>query len=208
MIDGLSRFKVQRGAASLRKCTYLLRVLEIQLSRKRSLEVGPEELTMPDTPKKEGHVHAACATAGDTASRPVYAAPAVVCRIRRRSCRSPACAPWRPVLRPWGMIIGEHKAKLSTTKGFLRWNALSQYRAPCSSPKRDLVAARLCSHFFSCLVADSRTSASSKSIGEWMQTHDTDAFDDKSLYSPSFNVAPQSFQPVVRLSPATPANAS
>jgi putative SOS response-associated peptidase YedK len=35
-----------------------------------------------------------------------------------------------------------------------------------------------------------------------MQTHDTNVFDDSYL-APSYNVAPQSFQPVVRLSPDT-----
>ena len=38
-------------------------------------------------------------------------------------------------------------------------------------------------------------------IAEWMQTHNTDVFDesDETNLAPSFNVAPQSFQPVVRL---------
>jgi putative SOS response-associated peptidase YedK len=38
-----------------------------------------------------------------------------------------------------------------------------------------------------------------------MQTHDTNVFDefDDSYLAPSYNVAPQSFQPVVRLSPET-----
>src|ERR1700733_4406521 len=35
-------------------------------------------------------------------------------------------------------------------------------------------------------------------ITEWMETHNTDVFDDSYL-APSYNVAPQSFQPVVRL---------
>ena len=39
-------------------------------------------------------------------------------------------------------------------------------------------------------------------IAEWMQTHDTNVFDD-SYFEPSYNVAPQSFQPVVRLDPET-----
>jgi putative SOS response-associated peptidase YedK len=39
-------------------------------------------------------------------------------------------------------------------------------------------------------------------IAEWMQTHDMNVFDD-SYFAPSFNVAPQSLQPVVRLSPDT-----
>ena len=42
-------------------------------------------------------------------------------------------------------------------------------------------------------------------IAEWMQTHDTNVFDefDDSYLAPSYNVALQSFQPVVRLSPET-----
>jgi putative SOS response-associated peptidase YedK len=39
-------------------------------------------------------------------------------------------------------------------------------------------------------------------IAEWMQAHDTNVFDD-SYFAPSYNVAPQSLQPVVRLSPDT-----
>ena len=39
-------------------------------------------------------------------------------------------------------------------------------------------------------------------IAEWMQTHNTDVFDDSYL-APSYNVAPQSFQPVVRLDSET-----
>jgi putative SOS response-associated peptidase YedK len=39
-------------------------------------------------------------------------------------------------------------------------------------------------------------------IAEWMQTHDTNVFDDSYL-APSYNVAPQTLQPVVRLSPET-----
>ncbi len=35
-----------------------------------------------------------------------------------------------------------------------------------------------------------------------MQTHDTNVFDD-SYFEPSYNIAPQSFQPVVRLDPET-----
>jgi len=35
-----------------------------------------------------------------------------------------------------------------------------------------------------------------------MQTHDTNVFDDSS-FEPSYNIAPQSFQPVVRLDPET-----
>jgi putative SOS response-associated peptidase YedK len=41
--------------------------------------------------------------------------------------------------------------------------------------------------------------ADKQRIAEWMQTHDTTVFEDESLYAPSFNVAPQTFQPVVRL---------
>jgi len=44
--------------------------------------------------------------------------------------------------------------------------------------------------------------ADKQRIAEWMQTHDTNVFDDSYL-APSYNVAPQSFQPVVRLSPDT-----
>ena len=42
-------------------------------------------------------------------------------------------------------------------------------------------------------------------IAEWMQTHNTDVFDDsdETSLAPSFNVAPQSFQPVVRLNGET-----
>lgn len=38
-------------------------------------------------------------------------------------------------------------------------------------------------------------------IAEWKQTHNTDFFDefDETNLVPSFNVAPQSFQPLVRL---------
>ena len=39
-------------------------------------------------------------------------------------------------------------------------------------------------------------------IAEWMQTHNTNVFDEFNL-APSFNVAPQSFQPVVRLNGET-----
>ena len=41
--------------------------------------------------------------------------------------------------------------------------------------------------------------ADKQRIAEWMQTYNTDVFDDSYL-APSYNVAPQSFQPVVRLS--------
>src|SRR5579863_9378226 len=40
--------------------------------------------------------------------------------------------------------------------------------------------------------------ADKQRIAEWMQTRNTDVFDDSYL-APSFNVAPQSLQPVVRL---------
>jgi putative SOS response-associated peptidase YedK len=42
-------------------------------------------------------------------------------------------------------------------------------------------------------------------IAEWMQAHDTNVFDeiDDTNLAPSYNVAPQSFQPVVRLDPET-----
>jgi|KBSMisStandDraft_5_1062788.scaffolds.fasta_scaffold1123813_2 putative SOS response-associated peptidase YedK len=42
-------------------------------------------------------------------------------------------------------------------------------------------------------------------IAEWMQTHKTNVFEefDETNLAPSFNVAPQSFQPVVRLRPET-----
>lgn len=40
--------------------------------------------------------------------------------------------------------------------------------------------------------------ADKQRIAEWMQTHDTNVFDDSYL-APSYNVAPQSLQPVVRL---------
>ncbi len=44
--------------------------------------------------------------------------------------------------------------------------------------------------------------ADKQRIAEWMQTHNTSVFDD-SYFEPSYNVAPQSFQPVVRLDPET-----
>jgi putative SOS response-associated peptidase YedK len=44
--------------------------------------------------------------------------------------------------------------------------------------------------------------ADKQRIAEWMQAHDTGVFDD-SYFAPSYNVAPQSLQPVVRLSPET-----
>ena len=48
--------------------------------------------------------------------------------------------------------------------------------------------------------------ADKQRIAEWMQTHNTNVFDDSYL-APSYNVAPQSFQPVCGLS-AKPARAS
>lgn len=44
--------------------------------------------------------------------------------------------------------------------------------------------------------------ADKQRIAEYMQTHNTNVFDD-SLLAPSYNVAPQQFQPVVRLSRET-----
>jgi putative SOS response-associated peptidase YedK len=44
--------------------------------------------------------------------------------------------------------------------------------------------------------------ADKQRIAEWMQAHNTNVFDD-SFYAPSFNVSPQSTQPVVRLIPET-----
>lgn len=42
--------------------------------------------------------------------------------------------------------------------------------------------------------------ADKQRIAEWMQTHNTNVFDD-SYFAPSYNIAPQSLQPVVRLDP-------
>jgi putative SOS response-associated peptidase YedK len=44
--------------------------------------------------------------------------------------------------------------------------------------------------------------ADKQRIAEWMQTHDTNVFDD-SYFAPNYNVAPQTFQPIVRLDPET-----
>jgi putative SOS response-associated peptidase YedK len=44
--------------------------------------------------------------------------------------------------------------------------------------------------------------ADKQRIAEWMQTHNTSVFDDTYL-APSYNAAPQSFQPVVRLDAET-----
>lgn len=44
--------------------------------------------------------------------------------------------------------------------------------------------------------------ADKQRIAEWMQAHDTSVFDD-SYFAPSYNVAPQSLQPVVRLDSET-----
>src|SRR5580692_12570390 len=40
--------------------------------------------------------------------------------------------------------------------------------------------------------------ADKQKIAEWMQAHDTGVFDD-AYYGPSYNVAPQALQPIVRL---------
>jgi putative SOS response-associated peptidase YedK len=40
--------------------------------------------------------------------------------------------------------------------------------------------------------------ADKQRIAEWMETHDDNVFDE-SYFAPSFNIAPQSMQPVVRL---------
>ncbi len=44
--------------------------------------------------------------------------------------------------------------------------------------------------------------ADKQRIAEWFQTHNTDVFNE-SYFAPSYNVAPQSLQPVVRLDPET-----
>lgn len=44
--------------------------------------------------------------------------------------------------------------------------------------------------------------ADKQRIAEWMQTHNTNVFDDSYL-APSYNIAPQTFQPVVRLDAET-----
>ena len=44
--------------------------------------------------------------------------------------------------------------------------------------------------------------ADKQRIAEWFQTHNTDVFDE-SYFAPSYNVAPQSMQPVVRLDAET-----
>jgi len=44
--------------------------------------------------------------------------------------------------------------------------------------------------------------ADKQRIAEWMQAHDTHVFDE-SYYAPTFNVAPQSLQPIVRLDSET-----
>ena len=41
--------------------------------------------------------------------------------------------------------------------------------------------------------------ADKQRIAEWFHTHNTNVFDENT-YAPSFNVCPQSFQPIVRLS--------
>jgi putative SOS response-associated peptidase YedK len=45
--------------------------------------------------------------------------------------------------------------------------------------------------------------ADKQRIAEWFQTRNTDVFNDESYYAPSYNVAPQSMQPVVRLDAET-----
>jgi putative SOS response-associated peptidase YedK len=46
--------------------------------------------------------------------------------------------------------------------------------------------------------------ADKQRITEWMRTHNTNVFDDDdSLLAPSYNIAPQTFQPVVRLAEET-----
>lgn len=44
--------------------------------------------------------------------------------------------------------------------------------------------------------------ADKQRIAEWFRTHNTNVFDDHEL-APTYNAAPQSFQPVIRLSPDT-----
>ena len=45
--------------------------------------------------------------------------------------------------------------------------------------------------------------ADKQRIAEWFQTHNTDVFNDPEPLPPSYNIAPQTFQPVVRLDPET-----
>ena len=45
--------------------------------------------------------------------------------------------------------------------------------------------------------------ADKQRIAEWFQTHNTDVFNDPEPLAPSYNIAPQSFQPVVRFDPAS-----
>ncbi len=44
--------------------------------------------------------------------------------------------------------------------------------------------------------------ADKQRIAEWFRTHNTNVFNDAEL-GPSYNVAPQSFQPVIRLNAET-----
>src|ERR1700722_3380410 len=44
--------------------------------------------------------------------------------------------------------------------------------------------------------------ADKQRIAEWFRTHDTNVFDDSELV-PTYNAAPQSFQPVIRLNSET-----
>ena len=45
--------------------------------------------------------------------------------------------------------------------------------------------------------------ADKQRIAEWFQTHNTDVFNDPEPLAPSYNIAPQTFQPVVRFDPAS-----
>ena len=45
--------------------------------------------------------------------------------------------------------------------------------------------------------------ADKQRIAEWFQTHNTDVFNDPEPLAPSYNIAPQTFEPVVRLDPET-----
>jgi hypothetical protein len=50
--------------------------------------------------------------------------------------------------------------------------------------------------------ADATAGAAKQRIAEWKQVHDSNVFED-SDFAASFNVAPQSMQPVVRLDKGT-----
>jgi putative SOS response-associated peptidase YedK len=45
--------------------------------------------------------------------------------------------------------------------------------------------------------------ADKQRIAEWFQTHNTDVFNDPEPLPPSYNIAPQTFQPVVRFDPVS-----